>query len=199
MDPYTNIFGDEKRILFAWWARARMYMFIPLLKVLDALHVSAGMLSFLSFASAVAGAAMFHIDIHSALWLLVFHLFFDSIDGSLARYQRKASRRGVFIDQSVDYIGLVVVVLGLVYAEMLDPFWLSAYLSSMLVMVFLLILLSFLKKNYPYILRSRDVFYVFLCIQFWGGLPYVMPFLILFSVYNTAMSLYLFWKLKCSL
>jgi len=94
----------------------------PILFILTKLKVSpnavtlAGILSMLSFTFYLKNNAKL------ALIFIFFSVFFDSLDGALARYQSKNTDKGKFIDVSADCLNFFIFLLGLILANISNTF-----------------------------------------------------------------------------
>jgi archaetidylinositol phosphate synthase len=78
----------------------------------------------LSIASAAAYASANSFLIHGALFggiLLLVSGFFDIVDGSVARATKQISRKGAFLDSTLDKVAEVIVFLGILYGGLADP------------------------------------------------------------------------------
>src|SRR5262245_1298697 len=86
---------SEARFLYTW-QRMRQKLLLPLAAVLDALRITPDMLSWASVALGLAFFFVARLRFDIAFWLLVGSVFFDALDGVLARYHRAPSSRGSF-------------------------------------------------------------------------------------------------------
>jgi len=78
----------------------------------------------LAIASAVAYASATIGLMYAALYggiLLLVSGFFDIIDGSVARATKQISRKGAFLDSTLDKVAEVIVFLGILYGGLADP------------------------------------------------------------------------------
>jgi len=78
----------------------------------------------LSIASAAAYASanigMMHAALYGGILLLVSG-FFDIVDGSVARATKQISKKGAFLDSTLDKVAEVIVFLGILYGGLADP------------------------------------------------------------------------------
>ena len=158
--------GSEERFLYTW-QRARQTLLLPLAAMLDTLHITPDMLSWASVALGVAFffVARFRFDI--AFWLLVGSVFFDTLDGVLARYRRASSSKGAFTDTFCDIAVVALTVGGLVWQGSMNPVLgiIFVYLYTILV-VFLLIHLLLGVSSRGIIRPSRMLLYAFVAIYY---------------------------------
>ncbi|MGH9923046.1 MAG: CDP-alcohol phosphatidyltransferase family protein [Nitrososphaerales archaeon] len=78
----------------------------------------------LSIASAAAYASANIGVMYAALYggiLLLVSGFFDIVDGSVARATKQISRKGAFLDSTLDKVAEVIVFLGILYGGLADP------------------------------------------------------------------------------
>lgn len=76
-----------------------------------------------AIASAVAYASADTGIMYAALYggiLLIISGFFDIVDGSVARATKQISRKGAFLDSTLDKVAEVVVFLGILYGGLAD-------------------------------------------------------------------------------
>ena len=87
---------------------------------LDKLRVSPKMLTFLGLV--FIGLFFYFLPTHLswAGWFLFLHMVMDGFDGPLARYQKKDSAKGAFLDLAADNIGGIVFILALIRVEALS-------------------------------------------------------------------------------
>jgi phosphatidylglycerophosphate synthase len=174
--------GSEERFLYTW-QRARQTLLLPLAAILDTLHITPDMLSWASVALGVAFffVARLHFDI--AFWLLVGSVFFDTLDGVLARYRRASSSKGAFTDTFCDIAVVALTVGGLVWQGSVNPILgiIFVYLYTILV-VFLLIHLLLAVSSKGIIRPSRMLLYAFVGIYYFfdkNWLDYLLCFYLL--------------------
>lgn len=77
----------------------------------------------LSIASAAAYASA-NIAMYATIYggiLLLASGFFDIVDGSVARATKQISRKGAFLDSTLDKVAEVIVFLGILYGGLADP------------------------------------------------------------------------------
>ena len=100
---YVGVYAEaEKKHMHAFQDKKDKF-FSPLLKILIKLKVTPNMLSFSSVILAMLFIFFIQRDIRVSLAVLLAGLFFDTIDGSLARMSRKISSKGTFIDGFSDH------------------------------------------------------------------------------------------------
>ncbi|MFQ5920828.1 MAG: CDP-alcohol phosphatidyltransferase family protein [Nitrososphaerales archaeon] len=73
-------------------------------------------------AGAYAGASMGleYAVLYGGILLLVSG-FFDIVDGSVARATKRVSRRGAFLDSTLDKVAEIIIFLGIAYGALADP------------------------------------------------------------------------------
>jgi len=74
-------------------------------------------LSALAYASADIG--IMHVAIYGGIILLISG-FFDIVDGSVARATKQISRKGAFLDSTLDKVAEVAIFLGILYGGLAD-------------------------------------------------------------------------------
>ncbi len=71
-------------------------------------------------AYAAAGIGLEFAALYGGLLLLASG-FFDIVDGSVARATKQVSRRGAFLDSTLDKVAEVIIFLGIAYGGLADP------------------------------------------------------------------------------
>ena len=92
----------------------------PLVYVLTKLRLSAVAITYFSLLLMLSYLFFIKKNSYWALLFLLLALFFDIVDGSLARYQGNNSDRGKFIDMFNDIIIFALFVWGLIYGGYLS-------------------------------------------------------------------------------
>ncbi len=155
----------------AWIHRVKSVLFRPLLVLLTALHVSGMVVSVAALAMAACGFIL--AVLYGAprifivgIWL---HLFLDGLDGSLARFQKKADLRGAFVDVVCDQVGIIAATLYLLIFRVVDAPWVLIFAVLYTAEVGILYGLGFLHKPPPWGFRPRIVLYLAFTIDHaWG-------------------------------
>ena len=120
--------------------------------------------NFLSFLRLVCGIIFFflvNINFTIAFIILIIGGFTDFFDGALARYQKRDSDRGKFIDMLCDNLLFLFFVLGLIKIEFIHSLSL-AYFIFVLPALYLMIVINkneFLKKDWIIIPHARISYY----------------------------------------
>ena len=125
-----------------FYRNLRTKAFSPILFLLTKLNVNADQLTFLGL---IFSLIMFYFLITNKIILALIFFFivvtFDSFDGSLARYQKKLSDKGKFLDFSADTIKIILILLGLIYLNVIDrtngAFFIFITLSVAILSIFL--------------------------------------------------------------
>ncbi len=96
----------------------------------------------MAFIIAVISSIIFGLSsIQNGIWfntvllgsiLLLISGFFDVIDGSVARISRQTSKKGAFLDSTLDKISEVVIFLGIAIGNLANPILCMIALSSSL-------------------------------------------------------------------
>lgn len=145
-------------------------LFAPLLRFLTARGISANGVSFFSgiiAALALAFSLIFqnpYIFV-AGIWL---HMLVDGIDGSLARFQKKSTPYGAFVDMVNDHIGILGSGIFLIFFGLA---WPEFVLINMVLYTLInteSFILGYWNIPYSYVLRPRLIIYAALTIHiFW--------------------------------
>jgi len=190
---YQNLFGETDNAALARWGRWRTKVMRPLLIFLTDLHVSPNAISLLSFLCAIVGAAVLVSNTVAAAAFMIMHLLLDTVDGALARHQKKASARGMAVDFIADTAGFIVFAAAAFYFTIADPFLLGWYVISYLLLLKLITRAAKTEKSPRIILRTKDFFFLVVGLELLFGLKLIDSFLLLFAIYNTTYMVQLFW------
>ncbi|MDR4511344.1 MAG: CDP-alcohol phosphatidyltransferase family protein [Nitrososphaeraceae archaeon] len=106
------------------------------------LGISPNSITVMAFIIAVISSIIFGLSsIQNGIWfntvllgsiLLLISGFFDVIDGSVARISRQTSKKGAFLDSTLDKISEVVIFLGIAIGNLANPILCMIALSSSL-------------------------------------------------------------------
>lgn len=153
----------RQRAFGRWRGRAVQ----PLLQLLTKWRVSPDALSICGLVAILLLPLGFT---QSPVYLIVayaLHIFFDGIDGALARYQKITSARGSYLDVVVDHAALLVTVLTLQWFGVGEAFWALLYTAC-----YLLIVVHFVAMNAwgtpPPFPVFRTKFLLFILVVLWG-------------------------------
>lgn len=102
-------------------------VYLPLVHVLAALHISPNMVSFSQVILALIIVWLMPTQPRIAFVLFVAAIALDGVDGALARATNRATKFGALFDQYCDHIREVIVVAGLACHGALNPFLAGLY------------------------------------------------------------------------
>lgn len=110
-----NKFQKNYLRLFKILKKKKDNLFNPFLKFFDNLGVSASMLTIFSFLLGLLSIYFLFVNKFLFVILILLHLFFDGLDGSLARYQKKVSKLWGDIDYYFDHIVLLGIIIASIF------------------------------------------------------------------------------------
>lgn len=169
-DPATqniHAFHAKEAAAQRSFAEFRQSIFLPLLKILEKLKISPDQLSLLGIVSVVLIPIGF---VFSPIYLIVgyaLNLFFDGIDGAMARHLGKASARGAYLDVVVDHVALIATVLTLQWFQIGNAFWILLYTVCYLILVVHFVLMN-TRGNPPTFPVVRTKYPLFLLVVLLG-------------------------------
>jgi len=138
-------------------------LLLPLLKILQALRVRPGHLTFLSLLAGMAFCPVFAWSSKPfALTLLLSHVLLDGLDGPLARHLGRASDRGSFTDTMADQVVVTFSTLTLIQAQLVSLWPGVMYLFFYTVVVSFAMARNAMAIPYSWLVRPR--FFVYLGI-----------------------------------
>ena len=99
-----------------------------IVEILAVLRLSPNLLTWISFFAAIICGIFFYLGtswyfLLSALFFLMLSSVLDVLDGSLARMTNKASKRGDFLDHTLDRFSDVFILGGVVLGGHIDLLW----------------------------------------------------------------------------
>jgi len=156
--------AGERKVMF-WTQKTRGWILKPLLIALAACGVTADILTVLALLSGLAFCPLFFISKPGALIALGVHLFFDLLDGPLARHTGTASRRGSLTDTLSDQIVVAATTATLIYAGLIDPISGVAYIFAYTVVIAFSMIRNALAIPYVWLFRPRFFVYVTIPIE----------------------------------
>lgn len=150
--------------------KAKIFFLHPLVTFLDKIKVTPNMVSVFSAVTVVVAFIFSYLFVNPiyfviGIWL---HLILDSIDGTLARYQKTNSSTGAVVDSVCDHFG-VVSASAFTYLFMIVDgvnMLIFVILYSLLMAIILYLLKN--KSSYAFVLRPRLYLYIAMTIDvFW--------------------------------
>lgn len=141
---FHRVEKSVQKILAERSKKVRAKLSNPIVKILAKIGITPNMLSYLGVLSMLAFILFIQSNPWISFWLLVFAIFVDAfLDGALARYLKKASDKGKFIDMVCDVTVFALFIVGVNMINLVDavPAILFVYF------MFMSKLLMVIKKN----------------------------------------------------
>ena len=174
-------------------------LFNPISRILTKLKITANLLS--NFKIIIFLPCLFLLSKNPklAFLFLLVSLITDMLDGPLARYQKKQSDKGKFVDTFGDYIIYLLVILSLIYFNLFN----SNILVYHLFVFPLIAILSTIKnqeftktdwiiKPAPLLGHFNALVYISLFSFFFFGINYVDLILLILNIYFSFLLIYYF-------
>jgi phosphatidylglycerophosphate synthase len=125
--PQADSYSSIERRLLAPGRHFLQRLYLPLIRLLASAGVSPHAVSALG---PLLGLVFVRVVRHNprlsaVIWVL--SIWVDGVDGTLARYSGRASDFGALVDQIADHTRETLVVVGLVAAGAISPFWGALY------------------------------------------------------------------------
>jgi len=165
--------SGEQSMMDASQAR-RHLLFLPLLKLLLRMGVTANLMTGLSLLCGIGFCCTFGLPWEgarvAALGLLLLHVLLDGIDGPLARFQGSAGNRGSFTDTTSDQLVVAFTTITLIHNDIVNVIPGSLYLFFYTLVVVFAMIRSTLAIPYSWLVRPRFIVY--------AGIPvdlYLLP------------------------
>jgi len=172
----------------------------PICRYLSQRHVLPDALSYASLAMVVPFLYFFRFNPWLALIFLVLNIFFDLLDGALARFTHKETARGQFLDHIVaDYVSFFIIFLSFIYYGLVNPFWGAVYVLNYAVMLSLSFYCNSANINLFPIARSKYVVYTAFFIWLMAANNFLDVTVVFFSIYMIVTNVILLNRVRCSL
>jgi phosphatidylglycerophosphate synthase len=186
--------GDRDFMILTQKVRAVLLQ--PLLRLLTKCGITADILTLISLCIGLAACPAYFYSRALFLGLILTHVILDGVDGPLARYQNKASRKGSFADTMSDQIVVAATTITLIYAKVIGIVPGSIYIFVYTVVIAFSVVRNALKTPYSWLIRPRFIVYSWFIVEFYlwpGKTDYLLW---LFSALLTLKMLSGFYKIR---
>ena len=185
------------------WGLFRQEMLRPILRMLAAFRVHPDVVTLLGVLSmTLLPAGFLYGKPDFVIAAYAGHIICDALDGPLARHRKLTSAAGAYTDVIADHWSLVATTMTLLWFGIGDPFWLSVYTISYVLVIVHLVLLNVHESpmRVP-VIRTRYPLcvLVILLAYGWNVLPILDPFLRIAGVYYVLMLLITILSFRWSL
>jgi len=191
-----NYFSEKEIKAVRKFTDFRTKLVIPLLKLFNWMRLTPNILSLIGFLMIFGFVYFAPINIYYAVLFIAIHVIFDSLDGSLARYQKITSNQGAFVDIFVDQSAIVIGILTMIYHSLINSFWGALYGIFYVIMIMLVVILNYKEHSLKFIIRTKYFFFVFLLIDAYFKIHTIDCFLMIVGIYMVLVSFYMFNKLR---
>jgi phosphatidylglycerophosphate synthase len=193
-----GIFSEEEEKKYERLRNIRDRVYEPVCAMLARISLPPDFLSYAGFLMVVPFILFFPVNPWFSFLALLFNVFFDSLDGSYARYLKKETFRGAMTDLACDYGSFLIFFLTILYYGQMSFFWAWLYLINYAAMFGLLIYCNSRKISFFTVIKSKYYFYGIFLLMLISGRNFFDLFLVFFSVYMIVTNLLLAYKIKCS-
>jgi len=178
---------------------ARDKLFRPLLKILTRFKITATKISNLKLIIFVPFLFLAKSNLKLAFLFVLLSYLSDIFDGPLARYQKKQSDKGKFLDIFGDFSVYLLVILTLFFMDIMN----NSLLAYHLFIFPLVMILSTLKKQEnektdwiikpaPELGQFNMLFLIFLFLYIYFNINYLSLVLLLINILYTGLTLFYF-------
>lgn len=154
----------------------------PFFKVLTFVRITPLFISIIALILGIAAAFYLSISRQIFLILIALSVFFDMVDGGLARYQKKASEKDFWLDYICDRIVVFSVMIGVVFSTDIGILYLLVPLAYLLVHL----IYAWNRKNLI-VIYGHPVYYLILFFDYFPAAIFSLAVdalnLIIFSIY----------------
>jgi phosphatidylglycerophosphate synthase len=180
-EPKADCYSANERAAMIWGQQLREWWLGSLLTTLVAWRISADFITALSLVSGLGFCACYAVSKSWAFLFLGLHVFFDGLDGPLARRSGVASRAGSFTDSTVDQI-VVAASTATMMMGVSPP--IDVVAGSYYVFVYTLVVVFAMVRNamnvpYSWLVRPRFIVFAWFVVETWfwpGTINYVLWF-----------------------
>jgi phosphatidylglycerophosphate synthase len=149
--------NEREQALMDTFYKYKRFFFYPLLQLFTFLRINANHLSFLQ--TLLCFSLFFHLTPVYLALIIFSHVFIDGLDGPLARFQKRDSLTGAFIDVINDQFCLALIIYCLTELQVISTFSGFFYVFLYTLVVVICIVRNFLKIDNLFLYRSRLVIY----------------------------------------
>lgn len=167
--PQADSYSSVERRLLAPGRRLLQRLYLPLIRLLASAGVSPNAVSALGPILGLVFVYTIRCNARLSVLVWLFSLWVDGLDGTLARYSGRASDFGALVDQLADHTRETLIVVGLVSAGALSPFWGTLYPFVYTALNVTLFLANHYEVPVPVAVKSWIVLYpAILSCLLWG-------------------------------
>ena len=112
---------DRSQEYYNLSVRVRWVLFLPLVKLLSRLKVTASMVSYTSIVFMAPAVLLAKARPGLTVACVVASIFADLLDGIVARYQGTCSDKGKLVDMVCDNVSFTLFMVALVYTGLIEP------------------------------------------------------------------------------
>jgi len=192
-------FSPDEEKFYLWFRAMRDPIVRPFILFFNKIGITPNMLTLFGLLMLIPFVYFFFFNPWISFLFLILNLFFDGVDGSLARFLKKDSSVGEFLDKGADYFSFIVVFFTFLYFGMLSPFWAAAHVLNYALMQSFVMFAQIRKINIFPILRPKFIIYFFFIVWIFTGQNFFDPVLVVLTVYLIVSNLFLFLKIKSSI
>ena len=193
------MFGKDEERFYLWFRRFREPLMSPVVNFFVRAGFRPDTLTYLGLAMMVPYVYFFSFNPWLSFLFLCLQVFFDGLDGPVARQLKKSSAQGAFLDVAADYASYVIIFFTALFFGLLNPFWAAAHVLTYAVMQSFVFFANIKSITIFPVVRPKSLFYLVLFIWLLSGQNYFDPFLVVSSVYLLVSNFFLFIRIKCSL
>lgn len=175
----ADCYSARERAAMAVWQKLRAVTLRPVLNILTGCRIGPDHLTLLSALVGLLFCPLFFWSKPAALAMIALHVLLDGLDGPLARYANKASRRGSFTDSMSDQLVVVASTVVLMSTHTIDVLAGSVYVVAYTVVMLFAMARNALSIPYTWLVRPRFFVYVWFVVEMYylpGTIDYVLWF-----------------------
>jgi len=194
----NGVYAEKEQKYVEKFQNIKAILFKPLLYILSALNVSANQISFLSFFISISSLG-YSLHSFNPIYFLIgiwIHIFLDSLDGPLARFQGKASKIGSFIDVICDHVGILASGFYMLSFTQVNPLAVLLFITLYTIDIYNLFIANVCKKPISIVFRPRLFVYVAIVFDFMIQSNYTNSLITFLNVILLIQTMLSFSKIK---
>lgn len=191
-----DYFNETERKKQRQFAQKRDEILSPIIKLCVRLGISKNAASFIGVAFLLL-ASLIHPNHYVFISIfLAFYLFFDALDGGIARYTKSYNENGSVIDIICDQLGVVLLSAALIYYYPVDDLVVFIFSHSYIAFIILVVYLNQQKIPLIPFIRTKYLFFILYAFSSFLNMTIINTIVGIFAVYYVLMFIVLMYFLS---
>jgi len=179
---YKTYYSKKEDFFWNNLRKVKDPMFLPIIYPLSKLNIDPKYISYAGVIFSVL-ALFFYYDNFLLVFFGVLMFLSDGIDGAYARYTKKDSTKGAYLDIYCDLITFVIFSTALILKNLIPVDWGLIHIFEYLSLMIFSLILNKIKKPYKFIFRTKHWIYLFAAIKLGWTIDMATPLIIITCIY----------------